>query len=229
MTIRVPRHARHEVKFTSMAVRYRDIAQWVRIQPAGFYSPYPPRRVNNLYFDDHRLVAYHENLVGESTRSKVRVRWYGETCHPDSCVLEVKRKRNLFGWKLSYPAGAVDFEADTWRTIRRKLRESLCGEARLWLDANPQAVLINRYEREYFVSRDGKVRVTLDAHQRVFDQRFGARPNLTRPANLPATVVVEFKFARADFPLGSRAIQGFPVRASRNSKYVIGVQSLLPG
>ncbi len=110
-----------------------------------------------------------------------------------------------------------------------KCKRSQASEFDLWLDANPQAVLINRYEREYFVSRDGKLRVTLDAHQRVFDQRFGERPNLTRPANLPATVVGEFKFAHEDFSLGSRAIQGFRVRASRNSKYVIGVQSLLPG
>ncbi len=229
MTVQVPQHARHEVKFTSLPLRYGDLAQWVRLHPAGFYSPYPPRRVNNVYFDDYCLVAYHENLVGDSARSKVRVRWYGETLHPESGVLEVKRRRNLLGWKLSYPTGPLDFAADGWRTLRRKLRGGLCGEARLWLDANPQAVLINRYEREYFVSRDGKVRVTLDAHQRVFDQRFGERPNLTRRANLPATVVVEFKFAREDFSLGSRAIQGFRVRASRNSKYVIGVQSLLPG
>ncbi len=227
--VRVPQHARHEVKFTSLPVRYRDLVQWVRLHPAGFHSPYPPRRVNNVYFDDYRLVAYHENLVGDSARSKVRVRWYGETLHPESGVLEVKRKRNLLGWKLSYPTGPLNFEADTWRTLRRKLRESLCDVARHWLDANPQAVLINRYEREYFVPRDGRVRVTLDAHQRVLDQRFGDRPNLTRLANLPATVVVEFKFAREDFSLGSRAIQGLRVRASRNSKYVIGVQSLLPG
>ena len=227
--VQVPPRARHEVKFVSLPVRYRDIAQWVRVHPAGFFSPYPPRRNNNVYFDDYRLVAYHENLVGDSARSKVRVRWYGETFQLESGVLEVKRKRNLHGWKLSYPTGALDFEADSWRTIRRKLRESLCGEARLWLDANPQVVLINRYEREYFVSRDGKVRVTLDADQRVLDQRFGNRPNLERRANLPATIVVEFKFAREDFSLGSRAIQGLQVRASRNSKYVIGVQSLLPG
>ncbi|MDH3213663.1 MAG: VTC domain-containing protein [Myxococcales bacterium] len=229
MTVRVPEGARHEVKFTAAPVRYRVLAQWLRLHSAGFTSPYPPRRVNNVYFDDYRLVAYHENLVGESARSKVRLRWYGETLHPDSGVLEVKRKRNLMGWKLSYATGAIDLEADSWRVIRGKLRAGLSPEARLWLDANPQAVLINRYEREYFVSRDGKVRVTLDARQRVFDQRFGERPNVTRPANLPDTVVVEFKFDRGDFSLGSRAIQGMPVRASRNSKYVIGVQSLLPG
>jgi hypothetical protein len=39
-------------------------------------------------------------------------------------------------------------------------------------------------------------------------------------------VVVEFKFAPQDRALGSRTIQGVPIRLSRNSKYVIGVQSL---
>jgi hypothetical protein len=229
VTLRVPERARHEVKFVAQPHRYRDIRQWVLMHPAGFHSPYPPRRVNNVYFDDYRLVAYHENLVGESARSKVRLRWYGETLRPESGVLEVKRKRNRLGWKLSYPTGPIDLEADSWRTLRRKLRESLSPEARLWLDANPLPVLVNRYQREYFASRDGRVRVTLDAHQRVFDQRFGERPNVTRRANLPETIVIEFKFDRADFRLGSRAIQGLLVRASRNSKYVIGVQSLLPG
>jgi SPX domain protein involved in polyphosphate accumulation len=229
VTIRVPERARHEVKFTTQPDRYHDVAQWVRLHPAGFHSTYPPRRVNNIYFDDFRLVAYHENLVGESARSKVRLRWYGETLQPEFGVLEVKRKRNLAGWKLSYGTGPIDLEKDTWRVIRRKLRATLSGQGRLWLDANPQPVLINRYEREYFVSRDDRIRVTLDSQQRVYDQRFGERPNVTRRANLPETVVVEFKFDRADFQLGSRAIQGLPVRASRNSKYVIGVQSLLPG
>lgn len=229
MTASVPERARHEVKFTSVPVSYGELLQWVRMHPAGFHSPYPPRRVNNVYFDDFPLVAYHENLVGESARSKVRLRWYGHTVHPGKAVLEVKRKRNLLGWKLSFPTGPIDLESDPWRAIRHKLRGSLDPQARLWLDANPQVVLVNRYDREYFVSRDGRVRVTLDAHQRVFDQRFGERPNLTRPANLPDTVVVEFKFAREHRRDGSRAIQGLPVRASRNSKYVIGVQSLLPG
>jgi hypothetical protein len=92
VTIRAPQHARHEVKFRSDPARYGYFAQWTRIHPAGFCSPYPPR-----------------------------------------------------------------------------------------------------------------------------------------PVNLPATVVVEFKFARKDFFLGSRTIQGLPVRASRKSKYVIGVQSPIPG
>lgn len=228
MTDRSRKSTRYEVKFVSTRMRLHELAHWIRVHPAGFRSPYPPRKVNNVYFDGHQLQAYHENLVGNSARSKVRLRWYGDGFRPESAVIEVKRKRNMLGWKLSYATGAVDLEADSWLRIRRRLRADLSAEARAWLDASPQPVLINRYDREYFVSWDQRVRVTLDAHQSVFDQRFAGRPNLTFPANLPNTIVVEFKFAPEDRAEGMWAIQGIPIRASRNSKYVIGVQSLLP-
>jgi len=50
------------------------------------------------------------------------------------------------------------------------------------------------------------VRVFLDRHQAVFDQRFAAHPNVRRRANLPERVVIEFD--REHFELGSRTIQG---------------------
>jgi hypothetical protein len=223
----VPEWARHEVKFAAPETVYADLRGWVHVHSAGFHSPYPPRQVNNVYFDNPELFAYEENLVGASWRSKLRMRWYGDTFRPESTTIEVKRRRNLVGWKLSFPGGAVDLESETWLEIRRKLRAKLPAAARIWLDANPQPVLSNRYAREYFESRDGRVRVTLDREQCVLDQRFKARPNLTAKANLPATMIVEFKFAQKDRALASQAIQGLPIRVSKNSKYVIGVQSLV--
>jgi hypothetical protein len=217
---------RHEVKFASEGIRFGEVEQWVRLHPAGFYNPFPPRRVNNVYFDNHVLFAYQENLVGASMRSKVRLRWYGETFQPEGGTLEIKRRRNLVGWKLSWPTEGFDLGTTTWHSLRRALRRQLSAEARIWLDANPQPVLINRYYRRYWVSADGRVRVTIDGDQSVYDQRTSDRPNTTRRTNLPDTLVVEFKFAPTHRPEGSNAIQGIPIRVSRNSKYVIGVQSL---
>lgn len=220
--------ARYEIKFVAPITRYRELEHWIHVHPAGFRRAYPPRIVNNVYFDTYDLFTYRENLVGASARSKVRLRWYGKHPTPERTVLEVKRRRNLLGWKLSFPGGPIDFATNSWREIRRRLRESLPETARPWLDAHPQPVLINQYERQYFVSPDGRVRVTLDWKQKVFAQLLSPRPSLLRPTNLPQTIVIEFKFGRGDMRLGSRAIQGIPIRLSRNSKYVIGVQSLLP-
>jgi hypothetical protein len=71
--------------------------------------------------------------------------------------------------------------------------------------------------------------VTIDWDQRVLDQRVVPAPNLSRLANLTESMVIEFKFAPEDRAFASEAIQGFPVRVSRNSKYVIGVQAIARG
>ena len=88
------------------------------------------------------------------------------------------------------------------------------------------ATVMNRYHREYYVTRDQRVRATIDTCQQVFDQRYSSIPNILRPRNIPDTVIIEFKFDRNDRDLASDIIQGFPVRVNRNSKYMIGLKSM---
>ncbi len=222
----VPDELRYEVKFVARATDLHRVLSWVRVCEAGFSEPFPTRQVNNVYFDTFDHFAYTENVSGVSGRSKVRFRWYGGQDDPDKGTLEVKRRRSSVGWKLSYPVGPVPLVGVPWAAFRRTLRAQLPDQARVWLDANPQPVLINRYQRRYFLSRDGRVRLTVDWNQRVYDQRLCSTPNLTRTANLPDTLVVEIKFDREDRKLANRYAQGLPIRVSRNSKYVIGVDSI---
>ena len=222
----VPDELRYEVKYVARATELPNLLAWVRANQAGFSEPFPQRQVNNVYFDTYDLYAYQENLSGASARSKVRFRWYGSLDDPEKGTLEVKRRRSSVGWKLSYPVGPTPLAGETWSSFRRALRAQLPDQARVWFDANPQPVLINRYQRRYFLSRDGLVRLTVDWNQRVFDERHSAKPNLSNAANLPDTLVVEIKFDRADRKIANRYAQGIPIRVSRNSKYVIGVDSI---
>lgn len=223
----IPEDARYEVKFVADATRYHELERWILLNPAGFRMSYPPRRVNNVYFDTPDLHAYAENLSGASARSKVRLRWYGETDQPQATTLEVKRRRNRLGWKICFPGGTMDFSARPWSEIQRALRRRLPPGGQIWLDAFPQPILINRYHRQYFESPAGRLRATLDWRQTVLDQRLKPRPNLRLYSNIPDTLVLEIKFHRGDHALGSAATQGTPIRVSRNSKYMIGVQSIL--
>jgi hypothetical protein len=220
---------RFEVKFVASPEQYAGLVHWVRMHGAGFGEPYPPRFVNNVYFDSPSMGAYSENLFGVSRRSKVRLRWYGETWLPERATLEVKRRRGRLGWKESYPLPAIPLAGTPWSEIRRRIRSELPPRGRLVFDAASLPVLINRYRRRYFVSRDERVRLTIDRDQQVIDQRRRQEPVFDRRSNLPDTIVVELKFASEDRELASRAIEGLPVRVSRNSKYVIGVLSLLNG
>jgi hypothetical protein len=222
----IPDDLRYEVKYVARATELQRILTWVKNHQARFTEPFPQRQVNNVYFDTFDHFAYLENLSGASARSKVRFRWYGEMDAPEQGTLEVKRRRASVGWKLSYRVGEVPLAGVSWRRFRRALREQLPGDARIWFDANPQPILINRYRRRYFLSGDERVRLTVDWDQRVYDERHCTTPNLTRLANLPDTLVVELKFDRDDRKIANRYAQGIPLRLSRNSKYVIGVQSI---
>jgi hypothetical protein len=222
----VPDALRYEVKYVARATELHRLLGWVRLAKARFTEPFPSRQVSNVYFDTFDQFAFTENISGASARSKVRFRWYGETDRPEQGTLEVKRRRTGVGWKLSYPVGPVPVQGASWHRFRRTLRVQLPGDARIWLDSNPLPVLINRYRRRYFLSGDGRVRLTIDWDQRVYDQRFCASPDMTHRANLPDTLVVELKFDRADRKIANRYAQGIPLRLSRNSKYIIGVQAI---
>ena len=223
------RDLRHEVKFVAPPTQRASVESWLLGHAAGFHSAYPPRRVNNFYLDDFDLSTYEENLAGVSSRTKVRFRWYGDSPDEVAGTLELKRKRNRLGWKEHYRIPAIRIRGRSWPRIMASLRAQLPLEARLWLDNYPHPTLINQYDRHYYVSRDGRIRVTLDGNQQVFDQRLARNPNLRAAANLPDLLIVELKASSGDALQLGRTIQGIPIRGGRHSKYVVGLQSMILG
>jgi len=218
---------RHEVKFAAYSTEYSRLRHWLTMHPAGFISPYPDRQVNNVYFDNWDYRAYAENLAGVSERSKVRFRWYGGSISPVAGSLEVKQKRNHFGWKLRYRVPDVPYrDGDDWRAIRAAIRAQLPPDGRLWLDQNPMPVILNRYLREYFETADRRIRATIDTCQCVYDQRSGSKPNFDRPAISQDSLVVEFKFAREDRQYAVRLLADMPLRVGRHSKFMNGVRAI---
>lgn len=218
---------RHEVKFAAYATELASLRNWLLMHAAGFRTTYPPRRINNVYFDSWDYRAYAENLAGVSRRTKLRYRWYGEEEGPQPGVLEVKHRRNQLGWKQRFPvAMRVWTPGWAWDDVRLSLLEQTPPTAKLWLDRNPQTVFVNRYEREYFVSGDGRIRATIDTVQRVFDQRLRSLPNFRNVSITQDTLVLEFKFAPEDRALAAQVLAGVPVRLGRHSKYMNAVRSV---
>lgn len=211
--------ARFEVKFTGRGTSLTAIESWIRAHSAGFRSPYPPRTVNSAYFDTFGLGALEENLIGASAREKLRLRWYGRSSADDRSTLEVKLRKNKLGWKISYPLSVIPRPETSWRALQAQVRAQLPREARFRMEANPLVSLVNRYDRKYFVSGNGLVRLTLDTRLEAFDQRFGRRPRFDRPVQLPNLLVVEFKFSPENRDCAREMIDGIPLRVSRNSKY----------
>jgi len=227
MSLSVPEDARLEIKFVSYASNLHSLLNWIHLHPFGFYSPFPVRQVNNVYFDGYNFISYTENVSGASQRTKVRYRWYSASIEPSAGILEIKRKRNFFSWKLYHSVKNSPYKPEmTWSFIRKNIRNQISNEGRFWIDSNPFPILLNRYSRMYFVSGDEKIRITIDTNQAVYDQRFRSEPNFISKANLPDILIVEIKFDRRDREYASQSIQGIPLRVSRHSKYMTGVSAI---
>lgn len=218
---------RYEIKFVAEPFEQHRVLNWLRQHNSCLVTEYPDRQVNNIYFDSYNHQSYCDNIYGSSTKSKIRLRWYGESKEPQNSSLEIKCKRNQLNWKLIYKIkGELEKNGGDWRSICSEIRLQLPVEAREWMEMSPLPVLINRYKRKYFVSRDKKVRVTLDTDLNIYDQSQKPFPNYTFKANMPKVLVLEVKFARDLRDHVTHMFGDIPLRGSRFSKYVSGVFSI---
>jgi hypothetical protein len=222
----VPINSRQEIKFVSNFYSLPKTLAWIKLNKLGFSKEYPDRWVNNVYFDTYDYEAYSSNLSGESSRRKIRYRWYGEKTL-DCGQVEIKNKRNYFGWKNTYHLTKNPYQkGDTWKRVIENITSDLPKNSKHLLKLNNFPVIINRYYRSYFISMDEKIRVTIDTNQSVYDQRYKPLPNFSNKSNQIDTFVLEVKFDRSEGFIASDFITGLPIRVSRHSKYINAVNSI---
>lgn len=207
---------------------------WVRQLPLVFRRAYPPRWVNNLYFDTQAYRHYRENIAGLASRKKVRIRWYGELEATLAPVLEFKIKAGLCGYKDQLALTAFDFPGRLSGYLSEHPRvvakdgAAICGGETLppairaeMRDLYP--VLLNRYRRRYFEAVGGRLRLTLDDSLHFFALKGNRR--VSGPA--AEGLILELKYEPGDEDLARQVCQAVPYRLARHSKYVRGLEELL--
>lgn len=218
---------RYEFKIPCDPALLPEIVAWVRLHPAHWRVSYPSRQVNNVYFDSPDLHDLNANLSGVGRREKLRLRWYGlDVAHIADAQLELKCKEGLAGWKeFAFFDGLLDLTGSLWPALLSALHQGLPQHARLWLDRRAGPVLINSYQRAYYETPDGVLRLTLDTQLCAYDQRFSLLPNLSRLVLQPEQMVVELKGPVDDASMRrlSQVLATFPARVDRFSKYLHGV------
>jgi hypothetical protein len=224
MAERTPNDHRYERKFVTSELGVAETEAVVRFHPAVFREAYRPRYVNNIYLDTPSLDHYQDNVRGLSRRVKCRIRWYGSPRGPVARpTLELKRKDGLVGTKETRPLLPFDLEGDF--DPRHVFEKSELPAPLLYDLRVLRPVLINRYRRRYFVSRDGIYRVTIDS-----DLGYrGVAHGLGRPGSWLGSdgrVIIELKYGLGHEDGASRLASRFPFRVTRSSKYVIGVEAL---
>ena len=192
--MKIPESNRYEIKMLTEHLMLPQIRSWLQVHPAAFYKPYPDRQVNNVYFDTPHLLSFAENISGVSERRKIRLRWYGEDTTKIQGILEVKCKRNFHGWKKSQKlSNPLNLKETSWVDLSALISSDLTEDMKLHWNSFLLPVLLNQYQREYYLSFDGKVRITIDFSQLVYNQSLSAFPNLSFSVPPSDNVVVEVK------------------------------------
>ena len=216
---------RYERKFLIKARSERVVEAVVRQHPYLFRSAYTDRAVNNVYFDTPKLKSLHDNIQGVRNRTKTRIRWYGDLrgLAPDP-KLEFKIKRGLVGTKEIYSLPPLDTAGqEIERNVEAQLRAAdLPTRASLQM-AMIRPTLLNSYVRKYFVSADGRFRITIDRDLCFFPAR---NPWVRRRTRQTCATVLELKYAEEDDREACAVSQHLGFRLSRNSKYVTGMDLL---
>lgn len=216
---------RYERKFLVDQLDQHQVMGLIRRHPAMFHEAYPPRINNNLYMDTADMVHYHDNVIGSADRRKVRIRWYGDlmglVAEP---VLEFKIKRGLVGTKRQYrvPGFAVERGFKAQDLMRTTIASDVPTEVRSHL-RTLNIVLMNNYRRRYFVSRDGRFRLTLDTEMAYY-RIAGSRNWMAHKQTDQRNVILELKYGIEDDAAASRVSTFFPFRITKSSKYVQGIE-----
>ena len=220
---------RYERKYTARGSLSEALAI-VRHNPAHFREVYSPRSIQNIYLDTIDRTAFHTNVIGLDRRGKTRLRWYGDLFGtPKKLTLERKRRVSAVGTKESHLLQPFPIEPGfSLNSIRQAIDASDLPPAAREHLAHHELALLNRYQRRYFVSRDGKYRVTVDTDLEFW--RLGQWENsLAAHVHDREAIVVELKYASDLDDDADRISRHFPFRLSRNSKYVAGLLATSSG
>jgi len=217
---------RYEKKFVLENIPMSQIKAYVLRHPAGFRQAYPERTINNVYLDSPGLESFYSHVNGAAQRTKIRIRWYGNSFMSKipSPLVEKKLKVGLIHYKLSLPASTISLNHNFRKSITDAILNLVPDNALKNELASLNPVLFNRYRRMYFIDASGRVRLTLDyqleflnlLNCHLFDSQF--------TKFLKPLTIIELKFKPQSLDYASDLASKFSFRLSKFSKYVVGVQ-----
>jgi len=185
----------------------------------GMEVHHPPRFINNVYFDSLSLNSFIENVEGENKRNKYRLRWYGERFSLLEPIFEIKIKRDNVNRKETIKISKIDFK--DFNDIEELHNHLLCSleekSSSIFIEMiNKSPTLLNGYDRDYFVSKDGLTRLTIDRN--LFFYNFISNQN----NSINNKMIIEVKYPSNVIPLIN--FEKYKLSLAKSSKYVSGLK-----
>ena len=218
---------RCERKFLVGDLSVDELENIILHHPAIFRPVFSERFVNNIYFDSLEFISYHQSIEGLDQRKKVRVRWYGDLSgRIKNPVLETKKKWGNVGKKETRPLSSFEFEDFFSEAESLDLNKKVTLNENLKKDLYfLEAKLINRYNRKYFLSANGRYRITLDFNIHFYPVRPSPSAFFKNTTCEPYSVL-ELKYKHINDNEAQKITSHLPFRLAKSSKYVSGVYKL---
>lgn len=208
---------RYERKYKLKIEEYDFFYQKLIAQ--GFKKHYPARKVNNIYLDTFSNDSFIENVEGESKRDKFRLRWYGERFNELDPTFEIKQKIDSVNKKQSVKIPKIKFfKLNQINSVIDHLQVFLKESSiKFYLKTlNKTPTLLNGYSREYFITTDNQVRLTID-RQLYYYNVINGQSYLDE-----SKLIIEVKYASKTIPKIN--FENLGLVLSKNSKYVSGLE-----
>ena len=203
-----------------------SLVSLIRQHPALFRERYKERTINSLYFDTRTFSNAFEKIDGLPSRRKARIRWYGtlfgEIKKP---VLEIKAKENSVGWKMRYSLLPFDLEENGGESaihLQFRKPEDALHPTILMMTLIPS--LLISYRRLYFLSADGRFRLTVDDQLKYYRPGMNKQKWIPCPDN-PSGIIIELKYSYEDDNDARKITCWYPFRWGSFSKYTTGLGS----
>ena len=209
---------RFERKFIFKQTSTKNIEILLKLNQAGFYEIFRERYINNIYFDTINFDNYHDNIDGISDRVKYRIRWYDDFfLNSKDAVFEIKSRKGLLVNKETFFLN--NFHINGNLSLSRYLKKQCEIERRgFYHNYNLFPVLMNRYKRRYFLSRDKKYRATIDSSIKAASISRHTKFNFI--PTYESSVILELKYdVEYDSKVNS-ITNSLKTRLHKNSKYV---------
>jgi hypothetical protein len=219
---------RYEKKYICSNLLTSQARLIIKSLPSQFIQSFSPRFVNNIYFDSLDKDNYQNNIDGIGDRHKVRVRWYNKFFgYVKKPKLEIKSKKNHQNYKNTFAINNFYFEKNL---KNKKNLKNWINKADI--PGNIQKLLyslhissMNSYYREYFISTDNKIRITLDSEMTFYD--VGTESIIKINAVDNDYPLIELKYNSKLSSEGDNIANEIPFRINRHSKYILGVEKQL--
>lgn len=222
---------RYELKMECEFHQLPSIHSWTRLHSCSFNESFPPRQVNSIYFDTPDLDTFNDHIQGVNERRKLRFRWYGTNLDSATGHLELKEKNDRIGWKLIQPVESkLMFLQQSWSEIQTRILKDIHGKKNNIFQemlSVSRPIVLTCYQREYYISANQQVRMTLDYNLKSYNQWYSAKPNLIFRSPSLNKIIIELKSETRYARNLADVLAQFPVRANRNSKFTSAVDSFL--